>query len=137
MVTKSKFLLLGVALLMPSYVFAQALISEIMYDLPKPGEDTGREWIEIQNTSTTSIDFSAWKLFEAGVNHRLAIFKGSTSTPVNSFVVITETPDKFLTDHPGFSGAIFDSSFSLNNTNGETLALKNPHLLIPSINLAE
>ena len=112
---------------------ASASITEIMYDLP--GTDTGREWIEIQNTGSEDISFSKWKLFEANTNHGLILFQGSATTSANGFVIIADDPAKFVTDNPAYSGSIFDSSFSLSNT-GETLSLKFENAVIDEVTYA-
>lgn len=97
-----------------------------MYDLE--GTDTGREWIEIQNTGTNSVDVSAWKLREADTNHGLTVIQGSSSIAPGGFAVIADNSTKFLADTPGYTGLLLDSSFSLSNT-GETLALKDENLI--------
>ncbi len=104
------------------FVYAQVIISEVMYDLSE-GSDAGREWIEIQNTGSAPLDLSTWKLHEAEINHGLTVFQGDVQISPDAFAIISDTPAKFLIDHPGFTGTIFDSSFSLSNT-GETLILK-------------
>ena len=104
---------------------ASILINEIMYDLE--GTDTDREWIEVYNSGAESVDLSGYKLFEAGVNHGLVLDTGDASVPGSGYVVIVTNPAKFKTDWPSYSGAIFDSSFSLSNE-GETLAIKNSDL---------
>ncbi len=91
-----------------------------MYDVP--GADTGREWIEIQNTGSTAVTVSGWKLFEGGVNHKILAVKNSTLAP-GAYGVIADTPEKFSADWPGFSGTLFESSFSLKNT-GESLVVR-------------
>lgn len=106
-----------------SLSFGQVIITEIMYD--PSGSDTGREWIEIQNTSTSAIDLTSWKFFEANVNHGISEVAGYTTLlQPNGFAVIVSDKEKFLIDFPSFSGALVKSSFSLNNT-GELLAMKN------------
>ena len=46
-----------------SPVFAgDVVINEIMYDLS--GSDTDREWIEIYNKGTSSIDLAEWRFQE-------------------------------------------------------------------------
>ncbi len=47
--------------------FAEVVISEIMYDVS--GSDTDREWVEVYNNSSSAVDFTSWKLFEANTNH--------------------------------------------------------------------
>ena len=107
-----------------SYVYASVIVSEIMYDLE--GADTGREWVEVQNDGG-AVDLTGWKFFEGGVNHGLTLVQGDISLSQNSFAVIADNAEKFLLDWPGFSGTLFDSSFSLSNT-GETIVLRNSEL---------
>ena len=112
-------------LFFPVFSFGQIIITEIMYDLP--GSDAGREWIEVSNTTGSSVSLSLWKLFENGTNHNLVLHQGNENLPSGGSAIISDNPAKFLSDHPGFNGAIFDSSFSLSNT-GETLAIRNDEL---------
>lgn len=107
-------------LIMPLYTRAQVLITEIMYDIE--GADTGREWIEVQNTGSDSIDLSAWKLFEANTNHKITAL-GDTNLPSQGFAIIADNTDKFKIDNPTYSGLLFDSTYSLGNE-GETLILR-------------
>ncbi|HEY4498510.1 MAG TPA: lamin tail domain-containing protein [Candidatus Paceibacterota bacterium] len=110
---------------------ASVVISEIMYDL-EVGADTGREWVEVQNTGSADVDFTVWKFFENGVNHELKVAQGSGTIPGGGFALIVDDAAKFLADHAGFSGLLFDSSFSLSNT-GESLSLKNADVVIDTV----
>ncbi len=92
-----------------------------MYDLE--GTDTGREWVEVYNSGTTPVDLSSYKFFEANTNHGLTLIAGDKSIPLGGYAIIVSDPEKFKIDWPSFSGSIFDSSFSLDNT-GELLAIK-------------
>jgi hypothetical protein len=111
-----------VCIFFPVCVFAQVVITEIMYDIE--GTDTGREWVEVQNTGSTAVDLSLWKLFEANTAHKL-VPVGDISLPALGFAVITDNPDKFKADNPQFSGLLFDSTFSLSNE-GEVLVIRDP-----------
>jgi hypothetical protein len=105
-----------------SFVFAQIQITEVMYD--PSGTDSGREWVEVQNTSGATIDFTTWKFFEANVNHGIDQIDGyAKELAAGEFGVVVSDKVKFLTDFPSFTGKIFKSSFSLNNS-GENLAFK-------------
>lgn len=121
---KKIFTLVFAVFLISQNVSAQVVFNEIMYDL-KVGSDDGREWVEIVNNGNESVQIatSTWKFFEANTNHSLSLFQGNLLIPVGGFAIIADDPSKFLLDWPGFSGTIFDSSFSLSNT-GETVAIK-------------
>ena len=105
---------------------ATVVINEIMYDL-KDGGDTGREWVEVSNIGSAGVDISAWRFAEADTNHKLTIVQGDSVLPGGGLAIIADDPTNFLVDNPGFSGALFDSSFSLLNT-GETLTLRDENL---------
>jgi len=111
---------LAVLFTFPFVIHAQVYITEIMYDVP--GTDTGREWVEVQNRGTETVDFSTYKLFEANTNHRIDA-EGNTSILSGSYVVIADDITKFKIDHPSYSGPLFSSSFSLSNS-GEEIAIR-------------
>jgi hypothetical protein len=125
--TRNKFLILLIFLLVPTSVSAKVLISEIMYDLSE-GSDSGREWIEVFNSYTSSITLTDWKLYENETNHKISEFKGGVSLSSGSYAIIADNPSKFLMDWPNFSGQIFDSAFSLKN-DGETLIIRDGELV--------
>src|SRR3989344_4728826 len=117
----AKIALYVLLFIVPALTSAQVSITEIMYDVA--GGDTGREWIEVRNDTSSPFDFSFCKFTESGTNHSLTIFKGDSMLPPNGFAVIADSPEKFLADWPNFSGILFDSgAFSLLNT-GEVLAI--------------
>jgi len=119
------FALLFIFLLSFNIVSAQVVITEIMYDLD--GSDSGREWIEIFNSGSESIDISSWKLYENETNHKLKFFQGNETLSTGGYAIIADNPEKFLIDNSDFSGTIFDSSFSFKNT-GETIILRDADL---------
>ena len=107
----------------PIISFAQIQITEIMYDLD--GTDGGREWVEIQNIGTIDINPTEYKLLENQVNHKVSFldeYTGDNIIKPNSYAVIADNPDKFITDYPNYAGLLLDSAFSLNNT-GENLSI--------------
>ena len=114
--------IVGVALFVPSGLFAQVIVSEIMYDL-SVGSDTGREWVEVFNSSASSVNLTEWKLFENGTNHGIVAHTGGDTLVSGAYAVLADNPTKFLIDWPAFSGLLFDSAFSLSNT-GEVLVLR-------------
>lgn len=121
---KTKIFLFSLAFLSIFFVHqakASIEITEIMYDAQ--GADTDREWIEVKNTGANAVDLSTYKLFEANTNHALTIFQGEASIQSGAFAIIADKPANFLSDNSGFTGVIFDSSFSLSNS-GESLDIK-------------
>lgn len=114
-------LAVAVFVLSSQYATAAVTINEIMYD--PDGSDTNREWVELYNDGGSSVDLSAWKFVEAGVNHGLTNFSGGTSIPSGGYAIIALDAGTFSSEWGG-GIPIFDSSFSLGNTTGETLSLK-------------
>lgn len=112
----------------PKIALGGVIISEIMYDLEE-GSDSGREWVEVKNNGSESVDLSSWKLHENGTNHSLKISSGEDSFLASgSYVIVADNVEKFLADWPEFKGTVFDSSFSLKNS-GETLIIRNESLV--------
>ncbi len=105
--------------LFPRAVHAEVSITEIMYDVP--GSDVNAEWIEILNQSNSPIDLSEWRFLEGGVHHMLKPESVSVIEPFR-YAVIARNATSFREAWPSFSGILFMSSFSLNNS-GETLSL--------------
>lgn len=93
-----------------------------MYDLP--GGDTGREWVEVTNTGSATVNLTTYRLFEADTNHKISIALGGAVLASGASAVIADNAAKFKTDWPTYTGVLFESAFSLSNT-GETFSLKN------------
>ncbi|MDE2399710.1 MAG: lamin tail domain-containing protein [Patescibacteria group bacterium] len=115
------------------FIYANLEINEVMYDLPS-GSDDGREWIEVYNNSDSVVDLSTFKFSEGTTsdkitNHKLILSQGDANLIAHNYALIVSNPTKFKIDYPNFSGIIFDSSFSLNNT-GEILIIKDKNLNI-------
>ena len=114
----------------PTPQFFPIIINEIMYDLE--GSDDGREWIEILNTGTSEVDLTNWSFYEKETNHKLTLIRGTATLSANGYAIIADNAEKFLEDHPNYSGTLFDSAFSLSNT-GEKIAIKNGDLIINEV----
>lgn len=97
-------------------------ISEIMYD--PEGTDTGREWVEVHNTTENGIDLTSWKFFEANTNHGITLAGGTGVVAPGAYAVVADNPEKFKTDYPSYTGLLYDSAFSLSNS-GEFISFKN------------
>jgi hypothetical protein len=107
----------------PFHSFASVFINEVMYDLE--GTDSDREWIEVKNDSSESINFSEWKFYENSSNHGVTLYQGEEVISPGGFAVIVDSPETFLSDWPSFSGNLFDSSWSSFSNAGETFSIKN------------
>ena len=115
-----KIIVVSVALLLiPLLVHGQVRITEIMYD--PAGADTKREWIEVYNAGTTSVDLSTYFFLENNVYHRL-VAQGQAVLGVGEFAIIADSVAEVVAEYTSFMGKIFDSAFSLNNT-GETISM--------------
>ena len=98
-------------------------ISEVLYN--PDGSDDNHEWVEV-HTSSSSFNLSGWKFFVDGGSRSLSLISGSWFLDNASYAVIAEDGVIFLLDYPNFTGTLFDSStFTLGNSIGEFLALKN------------
>ena len=111
----------------PFIAFAQVQITEIMYDLGEDASgstaDAKREWIEILNNGSASVDLSDWR-FNDGSNHKFATssITNSLTLPAGAYAILASDAETFLSEHPGFNSILFDTVMSLNNT-GSTLSL--------------
>lgn len=126
----SSILFLG----LPLIASAQIEITEIMYD--PPGSDTGREWVEVFNSSNELVTIiggstkASWRLVEesssGSISRRTFSFAdggSSISVPARSFAVIANDPGEFLSDHPDFTGILMTAKISLTNAEGKRLVL--------------
>lgn len=110
----------ALSIFLPLCTHAQLRISEIMYDLAE-GSDSGREWVEVYNTSSEGVSLTNYRFVESGTKHEIKL-AGVSMLPPQSYAVIVDNPAKFGADWPQYEGLIFDTAFSLSN-NGETIAL--------------
>jgi len=121
MYTMKTYAVILALLLAPIGASAQIAITEVMYDLE--GGDSGREWVEIHNTGSASVNLADWRFFEQDTNHRFQD-EGDTTLGSDERAIIADDVSAFENDNPNVSVLILDSSFSLRNT-GEYVALKN------------
>lgn len=116
-----------VVFFVPAVANGVVSISEVLYD--PEGSDTKHEWIEVVNDGAT-VDLSEWKVFEGGTNHKLTLFSGNQNLSSGGYAIIADDAETFLVDFPSFSGTVFDTAFTggLNNTNGETITIRDSEL---------
>lgn len=115
------------AFALPTSAFAAVKIVDVMYD--PPGADQGREWIQVENIGTTSVNLAGYRLYEGGTNHKLFVAAGTSTLAAGAKAVIATDPAQYAADHPAFAGTVFKSSLSLSNV-GETIVLKDAKLAV-------
>lgn len=94
----------------------EIIFSEIMYD--PIGSDSGNEWIELFNKTTSSMSIgSDWRLND-GTNHLINFSHGSTNILSGGFFVITQNASNFLSKYPTYNSPLYESAFSLANASG-------------------
>ncbi|MBU0596803.1 lamin tail domain-containing protein [Patescibacteria group bacterium] len=88
-------------------------------------EASGHEWIEIFNKGSNPVDLENWKFWEAETNHGLNLISGDDYIiEPGEYAIITQNDTNFLTDYPGVTGTILDSSWNTLNESGEEIGLK-------------
>jgi hypothetical protein len=101
-----------------SFQFVFALtITEIMYN--PEGDDTSREWIEVFNNSSETINIlsgkNGWRIND-GKNH---LFEENLTIYSQEIFVIVQDKSLFLKDYPNFQGKMIQANFSLKNESGK------------------
>jgi hypothetical protein len=103
-------------------IFTHALlITEVMYDLP--GSDTGREWIEVWNNGTSSIELARMRLHDGKSGHAITSVHGNAVMLPGTYAIIVRDAIAFEEEYQSASLAIFRSPFSFNNT-GATIGVR-------------
>ncbi len=101
------------------------IFSEIMYN--PEGSDTDTEWIEIYNAGTEAVTIhdgsgaNSWRVSD-GSNHTLTLIEGSSTLQQGDFAILADDAETFRTLYPTYTGTLFDTVLSLNNTT-DTLSL--------------
>jgi hypothetical protein len=109
-------------------VQAQNLIfTEIMYD--PEGADSGQEWVEIFNLSTSTIEISSNWRFNDGSNHLLNLYQGENQIASSTFFIITSNAQNFLNKYSDSNQTVFESSLSLNNSSATLQLINNGGLV--------
>lgn len=111
--------------ILPNVLYGSDIrITEIMYDVS--GTDSGNEWIEVLNTSENSIDLTTYKFFENNTAHIITNLNSSSLLSTGQYAIIADNAENFKIKFPNLpTSNIYDSVFSLTNSLGEYLAIKN------------
>src|SRR3989338_5777039 len=113
------------AVILPSAVSAQVVISEIMYDYPGTEESGKHDWVEVFNDGSSSVSLSDWRLRENDEDHQINPHPDGASATLSAgaYAVIANNAAAFKIDFPTYTGLLFDSSFSL-ISGGEMLVMR-------------
>jgi hypothetical protein len=113
------FIVLYMASVGVPVAWASMTITEVMYN--PAGSDTGREWVELYNSGSESVEMGAgqkgWRIHD-GANH---VFADAVVVPPGGFVLVTSNLATFRAQY-GNTLSVVKSALSLNNTSG-TLSL--------------
>ncbi len=83
------------------------------------------EWIEIFNKGNESVDLTGWKFYENDTNHNLTLYQGGDLTiEPGEYAIIADVAENFVSDYPGFTGTVIDSSWTSLNESGESIELR-------------
>ena len=116
-----------ICLLISGVLQSKALIiNEIMSN--PVGDDGGREWVELYNNSSSTIDISQLTIsIKGGTAIPVTNLSGGSIIQSKGYAIIGSTVSgatKFLQDYPTYSGPLFKSSISLVNTGVTSLEIK-------------
>lgn len=128
---KKQAVLILFSIILVSGVYAEMMISEIMYN--PSGTETKKEWIELYNKGEDSINVSGWKI-DDGTLRALSLYGGSYVIEKKSFAIISRNGENFSNEYPDYNGTIFTSTFSLNNAGKELYLYDKDNQLIDFVN---
>ena len=108
-----------------SFAKAAVVFTEVMYD--PAGTDDKHEWVEVFNNGTSAVDMTKYFLQTDGVGssyHAITSVGSTTLLPAGAYAIIAQDAPTFSIDQTGFSGILFDSSWSdLSDSAGKTLVI--------------
>ncbi len=127
---KRRLILLPLFLfLLPVFLHAQVVITEIMYDIE--GSDLGREWIELRNQGLEPVTIKggtsgqdSWRIYhksssgaESNKTFAPEAYQGVMVLEPGEYIIIVQNGDGFKNDYPDYNGNILVvSAMSLANT---------------------
>jgi len=100
-------------------VNSQVVINEVMYS---PTPNTEKEWFEIYNSGSSYVNIMQWKWKDASSNYK-TITTGSTILGAYQYAVICDDSASVRQFHPGFSGLIFQTSWTALNNDEDAIIL--------------
>jgi hypothetical protein len=97
------------------------VVSEFMYNAG-PDNDSG-DWIELHNTLGIPLDLSGFYLKDSDYFNRFDFPLNTTIQP-NGYLVIAQDLNKFMTEHPDFTGVIGEMGYGFSN-NSDAIEIYN------------
>ncbi len=136
MISRAPAFVLALAIAAPFVALADIRITEIMYD--PSGADSKREWVEIYNAGSDTVDISKYKFTDKS-NHVLNAppkngGSGSLMMSPGTYLVLASDATTFLSEYSGRS--VIDTAMSLNNT-GASISLTSGTSVIDSVAYAK
>lgn len=132
---KLKILFASYLLLGSTCITSALVINEVMSN--PIGDDSGREWIELYNDSTESVDLSTLTIsIKGGTPLVVTPLSGGTTLSPSSYAIIGSVVSgatRFGLDYPEYSGPLFKSSISLVNTGITSLDIRLQGTVVNSI----
>lgn len=129
-----KILLLSFIFVIPCSSSA-LVINEVMSN--PTGTDDGREWVEVYNNESQSIDISQVTIsIKGGTPVVLTSVQGGTVIPAGGYLIIGSTissQTKFLQDYPSYTGVLTRASMSLVNTGVTSLDIRIQGAVVDSL----
>ncbi len=111
------------------------LINEVMSN--PTGDDGGREWIELYNDATETVDVSSLTIsVKGGIPLITTPVSGGVSIPAHGYAVIGSTVSgatRFLQDYGSYDGVLLKSAISLVNTGVTSLDIRLGGAVVDSI----
>ena len=95
-----------VCAVLPMYVQAQAVFTEIMYDPPSTDSESGGEWVEVFVTGSEGLDFSPFRIGDktgtsgSFSNRSITHVLGNSEVYAGEYAVIAKNADQIRTAFP-------------------------------------
>lgn len=100
---------------------AQIVVSELNYH--SDSTQNASDWIELWNTSSSSVDVSGWQLVDGNLANLPYTIPNGTSIAADGRLVLVDNPTRFDALHPGVT-RLGPIGFEFSNS-GEVVTLKN------------
>jgi hypothetical protein len=132
---KKEAILLLLFIVSVSGVYAEMMISEIMYR--SSGDDNKKEWTELYNNGPGSINISGWQLQAGTLVRSIIPYKGSEVIFPDSFVIVARNGENFSEEYPAYPGSIFSITLELSNGGKDLYLLNKDNEIMDFVNYTD